>query len=452
MSDLVQIRRAWSPEAMPRTDAPKVYLETLGCQMNEADSAVIAGRLQAHGYVRVRDPAQADVVLLNTCAVRERAEERVYGRTSQLLQHRAHNPGLVIGITGCMAEHLRDKVRDTAPHVALVAGPDSYRRIAELVDRALAGEQVIDVALDREETYEGLDGIVDDDGVSGQVTIQRGCDKFCTFCVVPYTRGRERGVPPGEVLRQTRRLVSLGYREVVLLGQTVNSYRYEDVDFACLLRAVARVSGIERIRFTSPYPLDFSNAVIDVMASEPNICPHVHLPVQSGSDAVLARMRRGYDRAEFLQLVKRLRSAIPELAISTDIMVGFCAETEHDHELTLSLMREVKFDFAFMFQYSDRDITYASRHLNDDVPAEVKARRLRQIIELQEMHTRASHASRVGQREQVLVSGLSRRRDRMVGRTRRFQNVLLPSALARPGELVDVTISGTTGHSLIGEL
>jgi len=460
MSRLVQIRPSQGSAPEPSVPeitsdtipgAPRVYLETLGCQMNEADSAIIMGRLRAGGYVRVADPAAADVILLNTCAVREKAEERVYGRTSQLLRHRKERPGLVFGITGCMAEHLRDKVSQHAPHIAVVAGPDSYRRIADLVDRARDGERVIDVQLDKHETYDGLDGVPDDDGVSGQISIQRGCDKFCTFCVVPYTRGRERGVAPREVLRAARQLADRGYKEIVLLGQTVNSYTWEDVSFAALLRALVQIDGIERIRFTSPYPVDFSDELIAVMGAEPKICPYVHLPAQSGADAMLTAMKRGYTRAELLTLVRKLRAAMPGLALSTDLMVGFCGETEADHQDTLSLMDEVRFDQAFMFRYSDRGITYAARKLVDDVPGDVKGRRLQEVIDLQEQHTRASHQARVGGRERVLISGMSKRGDRQIGRTPAFYTVLLPLATGAPGTTVEVTITGSTGHSLIAD-
>lgn len=435
--------------SVPHADAPRVYVETFGCQMNEADSALIVGQLRRAGYRSVSGPEDADVVLVNTCAVREKAEARVYGRTSQLLQYRERNPRLIIGITGCMAEHLREKLETTAPHVSIVAGPDAYRDIATLVDKARRGERAIDVHLDKTEVYEGLDGVPNDDGVSGFVTIQRGCDKFCTFCVVPFTRGRERGVPPREVLRQVRTLVDHGYREVTLLGQTVNSYRYEDVEFADLLRAVARTPGLARVRFTSPYPRDFSDRVIDVMASEPTLCPYVHMPVQSGSDAVLERMKRGYDRREFVDLVARLRQAIPDIAISTDLLVGFCGETVAQHEETLSLMDEVRFDFAFMFRYSDRDITYAAKKLSDDVPEEEKIRRLQEVIERQEGHTRAAHDRRVGTVQEILVSGTAKRGDALVGRTRHFQNAILPLDAAKPGELVELTVTRSTGHSLV---
>ena len=456
MVDLVQIRRpgAREPEqaALVAPDAPAVYLETFGCQMNEADSALIAGQLRRAGYRAVTDPASADVILINTCAIREKAEDRVWGRTSQLLRHRADNPDLVIGITGCMAEHLKDKVAARAPYISLVAGPDSYRSIAELVDRARAGEAVVDVKLDKAEVYDQLDPHTDDDGVSGFVTIQRGCDKFCTFCVVPYTRGRERGVPPREVLRHARALAEHGYKEVVLLGQTVNSYVHEDVDFAALLRTVAEIDGIERIRFTSPYPVDFSPRVIEVIATEPKICPQVHLPLQSGSDVMLEQMRRGYSRQQFLDLVGALREAVPSIALSTDIMVGFCGETDRDHQQTLEVMREVRFDFAFMFSYSDRGITYASRKMTDDVPAEVKGARLRDVIDLQETHTRASHDAWVGNSLDVLVLGPSKRGDKTLGRAPTFHKVLLPPDAGARGSFVRARITGSTGHSLLADL
>jgi tRNA-2-methylthio-N6-dimethylallyladenosine synthase len=455
VSSLVSLRtpkaRGSEPTQAPEPDAPTVYLETFGCQMNVADTGVIAGRLGARGYRRVHDPAQADVILINTCAVREKAEDRVWGRASQLLDHRRRNPDLVIGITGCMAEHLKDRVAQRAPHIGLVVGPDGYREIADLVERARTGETVVETRLDRSEVYEGLDCTADDDGVSAFVTIQRGCDKFCTFCVVPFTRGRERGVPPREVLRAVRALAERGYREVVLLGQTVNSYRFEHADFADLLRAVHDVDGIERIRFTSPYPVDFSPRVIEAMATLPKICPQVHLPVQSGSDAVLERMRRGYSRAEFVALVQRLREAIPGLALSTDVLVGFCGETHEDHARTLELLDEVRFDSAFMFAYSDRGITHAARRLADDVAPELKKARLADVIARQNTFTRAAHDRRVGERARVLVSGPARRGDRLLGRTAHFQKVLMPLGSGERGDLCDVTITASTGHSLLAE-
>jgi tRNA-2-methylthio-N6-dimethylallyladenosine synthase len=456
VSDLVRIRvpSAAVParDGLPiDADAPAIYIETFGCQMNEADSALIVGQLCAAGYRRVDDPAAADVILVNTCAIREKAEERVWGRTSDLSRHRATNPDLVIGITGCMAEHLREKVAARSPHIRVVAGPDSYRNIASMLERARAGERVIDVALDKSEVYEGLDGVPDDDGVSGQVTIQRGCDKFCSFCVVPYTRGRERAVPPGEVLRAVRSLVQRGYREVTLLGQTVNSYRHEDVDFAMLLRAACRIEGLERIRFTSPYPRDVSPALIEAMAELPQVMPQLHMPLQAGSNAVLERMRRGYTREDFVDIVKRVRAAIPDIALSTDIMVGFCGETDDDHAQTLELMHEIRFAQAYMFAYSDRGITHAARRLEDDVPVDTKGERLRQVIALQEEHTRAAHAAQVGTSIEVLVAGPARRGDKIFGRSRHGYNTLLPSGAGARAQLTSAVVTASTGHSLLAE-
>ncbi|MEM9491210.1 MAG: MiaB/RimO family radical SAM methylthiotransferase, partial [Myxococcota bacterium] len=323
-----------------------VYIETYGCQMNVADSDLLTGILAGSGYRKTERAADADVILINTCAVREKAEERVYARARELNAHKKRRPGVVLAIAGCMAEHLKDRLLKRAPYVDIVAGPDSYRRVPELLARARSGADagaadstgrrssstqhgagLVDVQLDRDETYEGLSGAEGGDGVSGFVTIQRGCDKFCTFCVVPFTRGRERGSAPREILRQVRAYAEAGYREVVLLGQTVNSYRYEDVGFAELLRAVAEVDGIERIRFTSPYPVDFTSDVIAAIAEVDKVCKYVHLPVQSGSDRVLERMRRGYTVSDFRAIVYELRAAAPDIAISTDILTGFCGET-----------------------------------------------------------------------------------------------------------------------------
>jgi tRNA-2-methylthio-N6-dimethylallyladenosine synthase len=473
---LVQIRRSAGAHAAqtgisaaPGSDlisqdrggpGPRVYMETFGCQMNEADTALVLGRLGADGWVHVSEPNSADLILVNTCAVREKAEARVYGRTSQLLSHRAENPDLIIGIIGCMAEHLRDKLETRAPHIQLVAGPDSYRNIAGLARRALDGERAVDVELDKREVYEGLDGALagprEGDGICGFITIQRGCDKFCSFCVVPFTRGRERSVPPREVLRQAQRMAAAGIRELTLLGQTVNSYVWDQdgadpVDFATLVKAVAQIEGIDRIRFTSPYPVDFSPALIEVIANEPKVCPYMHLPVQAGSDAVLERMRRGYDVAGYKEIIRQLRAAVPDIAISTDIMVGFCGETEEDHAQTLALMTEIEFDFAFMFAYSDREITYASKKLVDDVPPEVKLRRLREVIEIQERHTRAKYDARIGIEEEILVVRPTKRGNKLMGRTARFQKVMLPLDSARSGDMVRRTITGSTGHSLIAD-
>ncbi len=458
MAPLVQIgRRQTDAPAAPAADPlrPAVYLETYGCQMNVADSDLLVGILAGAGYRRAETPDEAALLVLNTCAVREKAEERVLARANELAAHKKRRPGVVLAVVGCMAEHLKGKVAERAREVDLIAGPDSYRRIPALVAaRSAAGRvaaPLLDVKLDRAEVYEGLSGAEGGDGVSGFVTIQRGCDKFCTFCVVPYTRGRERGVPPREVLRQARAHADAGYKELVLLGQTVNSYRHEEADFADLLRAVARVDGIERIRFTSPYPVDFTDRVIEVLAGEPTVCKYVHLPVQSGSDDVLARMRRGYTVADFRDLCARLRDRVPGIAISTDILSGFCGETEADHAATLELMRELRFDFAFMFSYSEREMTYAARHLPDDVLAEVKKRRLRDIVALQETISAEVNAAQVGRRERVLVHAPSRRSDQeLLARTDGFKAVVIPKGDLRPGDLADVVIERSTMATLFG--
>jgi tRNA-2-methylthio-N6-dimethylallyladenosine synthase len=424
--------------------------------MNVADSDLLLGVLGEAGFRRADAADQADVVILNTCAVREKAEERVLARANELSALKRGRSDLVLAVVGCMAEHLKGKVAERAPHVDVIAGPDSYRRIAALVTERRGSPSkgpVIDVKLDKTEVYEGLSAAEGGDGVSGFLTIQRGCDKFCTFCVVPFTRGRERGVPPREVLRQARAYADAGYREVVLLGQTVNSYAHEDVDFADLLRAVARVDGIERIRFTSPYPVDFTDRVIDVLAGEPKVCRYVHLPVQSGSDRVLERMRRGYSVGDFRALVARLRERVPGIALSTDILSGFSAEDEDDHAATLALMAEVRFDFAFMFSYSERDMTYAARNLPDDVAPEVKKRRLREIVGLQESISSAVNAEQVGRRERVLVHGPARRSDdQVLARTAGFKAVVLPRGALRPGDTVDVVIERATMATLFGRV
>jgi tRNA-2-methylthio-N6-dimethylallyladenosine synthase len=446
----------------PAADAPRVYVETYGCQMNVADSDLIGSVLAEAGYAVAARADEADVIVVNTCAVREKAEERVIARAGELGAAKRRRPGTVLAIVGCMAEHLKDGLAERAPAVDVIAGPDSYRRLPDLLARSRAQlhrnaapgaapaapatlPPVIDVKLDKAETYEGLSGAAGGDGVSGFVTIQRGCDKFCTFCVVPFTRGRERGTPPREVLRQVRELADAGYREVVLLGQTVNSYRWDDVTFAELLRAVARVDGIARVRFTSPYPVDFTDDVIAALADEPKLCKYVHLPVQSGSDRVLDRMRRGYTVDGYRAIVAALRRAMPQIALSTDLLTGFSGETEDDHRATLDLMRELRFDSAFMFAYSERDLTYAAKKLPDDVPPAVKQRRLAEIVALQEQISAEVFAAHVGRRERVLVHGPSKRDPaQLMGRTDGFKTVILPPGVGAIGALIDVTIERAT--------
>jgi tRNA-2-methylthio-N6-dimethylallyladenosine synthase len=435
----------------PAADAPRVFVETYGCQMNVADTELIGGVLADAGYAPASRADDADVIIVNTCAVREKAEERVVARAAELGALKRKRPGTVLAIVGCMAEHLKEGLADRAPAVDVIAGPDSYRRMPDLLAAARAehAHPLVDIKLDKAETYEGLSGAIGGDGVSGFVTIQRGCDKFCTFCVVPFTRGRERGAAPREILRQVRELVDAGYKEVTLLGQTVNSYVWEDVTFAQLLRSVARVDGLERIRFTSPYPVDFTDDVVAAIAEEPKVCKYVHLPVQSGSDVVLDRMRRGYTVADYRAIVARLRAAMPDIALSTDILTGFSAETDEDHAQTLELMREIRFDSAFMFAYSERDLTFAAKKLPDDVPPEVKKRRLAEIVALQERISAEVFAAQVGKRERVLVTGPSKRDPaQLIGRTDGFKTVILPAGVGAIGEFVDVTIERATMATL----
>ena len=450
-----------------------MYVETYGCQMNVADSNLIGSILTDAGYRSVTSADGADVVLVNTCAVREKAEDRVIARAAELAALKRKRPELVLGIVGCMAEHLKDRLADRAPAIDVIAGSDSYRRMPELLAKArqhkpvvitaptthagdkakksVVGAGLLDVQLDKTETYDGLSGAIGGDGISGFVTIQRGCDKFCTFCVVPFTRGRERGLPPREVLRQTREFVDAGYREIVLLGQTVNSYQWEDVTFAQLLRAVAQIEGLERIRFTSPYPVDFTDDVIAAIAEEPKVCKYVHLPVQSGSDEVLTRMRRGYTVADYRAIVGRLRAAMPDIALSTDVLTGFCGETEEDHQATLALMSDIEFDSAFMFAYSERDLTFAAKKLQDDIPHATKQRRLAEIVALQEQVSARVFARQVGRKERVLVHGPSKRNpSEMMGRTDGFKSVILPAGVGARGDLVDVEIERATMATLFG--
>ncbi len=451
MSELIPLgKRADPVRTAPvlAADAPRVYVETYGCQMNVADSDLIGSVLATAGYETTDRADQADVMIINTCAVREKAEDRVLARASELAAIKRRRPGVVLAIVGCMAEHLKEGLATKAPAVDVIAGPDSYRRMPEMLAAARHGLQV-DIRLDKAETYDGLSGAIGGDGVSGFVTIQRGCDKFCTFCVVPFTRGRERGAPPREVLRQVRELADAGYREVTLLGQTVNSYAFEGVTFAELLRAVAKVDGIERIRFTSPYPVDFTADVIAAIAEEPKVCKYVHLPVQSGSDVVLERMRRGYTVEDYRNIVGALRAAMPQIALSTDILSGFSGETDDDHRQTLDLMRELRFDSAFMFSYSERDLTFAAKKLPDDITPAVKKQRLSEIVALQEKISAEVFTAHVGRNERVLVTGPSKRdRTQLVGRSDGFKSVILPAGVGAVGEIVEVQIKRATMATL----
>ncbi len=429
---------------MPR----KLYIETYGCQMNVADSQLIAGSLAAVGYVSTPTPDDADVILVNTCAIRENAETRIWGRLGTLALQKRSRPEVMLGVVGCMAQHLKDLIADRAPAVDLVVGPDAYRRLGEILEQD-RDAPFVDVRLDKRERYEGLDPTTDH-GVTAFLTVMRGCDKFCTFCIVPYVRGRERSLPLDEVVRGVRHLVSTGVREVTLLGQTVNAWRDGDREFADLLEAVAAVDGLQRVRFTSPHPADFTPRTIEVVADCPKVMPALHLPLQSASDRVLERMHRGYTFAQYRDLVARFREQVPHLALTTDLIVGFPGETLADHQQTLDCLDELRFDAAFMFQYSARSGTKAATW-EDDVPEAEKTRRLEQVIERQEAISKAVHAALVGQEYDVLVEGSAKRGNGWYGRTPQFKNTVFEAAVAPAvGEVVRVRVTDSTAHTLLG--
>ncbi|MBE3602833.1 tRNA (N6-isopentenyl adenosine(37)-C2)-methylthiotransferase MiaB [bacterium] len=424
-----------------------VWLETYGCQMNIADSQLVTAVLRRAGYAAAARPEDADVILLNTCAIREHAEERVIGRLGDLARLKQARPGMRLGLLGCMAQHNRAALIEKAPWLDLIAGPDAYRRLPEMLG-AERFDPAIDVRLDRGETYGDIAPEYAE-GVRAYVTAMRGCDKFCAFCVVPYVRGRERSVAPDDILREVRKLAASGVREIVLLGQTVNAYRHGETGFAALLRHVAAVDGIERIRFTSPHPSDMTPELIETMASEPKVQPYLHLPVQSGSDRVLAAMERGYTADEYLALVARLRAAIPELALSTDIIVGFHGEQDADFRATVELMRTVGYDSAFTFKYSVREHTRAFR-LGDSVGEEEKGRRLAEIIALQENISLERNRALIGREFPVLVEGPARRGGGMLaGKTPQFKTAVFPGhPEIAPGAIVRVRVESATAHSL----
>ena len=430
-------------QAQPR----RVFLETYGCQMNVADSELVSGVLSRHGYLRTPDPAEADVLLLNTCAIRERAEERVLGRLSELLRYKTARPAVQMGLLGCMASHLRDRLLDAAPYLDLIIGPDGYRDLPRLLEQ---GEDPrIDVRLDRGETYADLEPELAE-GPRAWLTVMRGCDKFCTFCVVPFTRGRERSLPPDAVLSQVEAAVALGKREIVFLGQTVNAYSAEGVDFAALLRRAAAIDGLERIRFTSPHPSNVSDDLIEAFADEPKIMPYMHLPLQSASNGVLEAMARDYKIEEYRDLLYRFREAVPSLALSTDIIVGFPGEEERDFEETAAFLEEVRYDFAYLFKYSPREGTRAFK-IPDSVSEEEKGRRLTRLIERQEQISFEKNRELIGAEVEVMVEGEARRNEGFVfGKSRNFKTTVFPDPGVTMGTVVRTRVESATAHTLKG--
>ncbi len=446
----------------------KLFIETYGCQMNVADSEVVASIMQTIGYELCETVEDADAVFMNTCSVRDNAEQKIYGRLQffQSVKNKGakspressqHNP-LIVGVLGCMAERVRDGLFEHGAD--LVAGPDSYLDLPNLVAAAEAGEKAVNVQLSTTETYKDIiPSRVGNSRISGFISIMRGCNNFCSYCIVPYTRGRERSRQVDSILNELHDLEQKGFKEVTLLGQNVNSYRYCDaqrqqgIDFADLLGIVADAAPGMRIRFSTSNPEDMSDKILETMAAHKNICHHLHLPVQSGSSAVLKKMNRKYDREWYLDRIAAVRRIIPDCGLSTDVFCGFCGETLDDHAQTLSLMREVGYDSAFMFKYSERPGTFAARHYADDVPEEEKIRRLNEIITLQNELSLESNRRDIGKTFEVLVEGYSKRsREQMCGRSQQNKMIVFPKGNAKPGELVMVRVTDASSATLLGEI
>ena len=432
----------------------QVYLETYGCQMNVSDSEIVASVLQDHGFGLTRDVHQADVILLNTCAIRENAEQKVRHRLSHFRARKRKTGGtLMIGVLGCMAERLRHKLLEQEKLVDLVAGPDAYRDLPRLLDQAHeTGQAAINVQLSREETYADIAPVrVDSNGVTAFVSIMRGCDNMCAFCVVPFTRGRERSRPAATILEECQQLINDGYKEVTLLGQNVNSYRDGDVSFAELLFRVSLLAPDFRIRYSTSHPKDCTDELLHVHRERDNVCNYIHLPVQHGNSDVLQRMRRGYTADEYLDLIERARTICPGVSLSTDIITGFCGETETEHRDTLALLEHVRYDHAYMFMYSERPDTYAARKYRDDIPPHTKKRRLTEVIQLQNTIALSNNQSEVGRTHTVLVEGTSRRStDQLRGRTDTNKMVVFDRQHYAKGQYADVQITGCTSATLLG--
>ena len=434
---------------------PKVYIETYGCQMNVNDSEVILSILQDAGYALTEDIENAQVILANTCSIRDNAEQRIWGRIDQFKLQKRKRDGVVIGIVGCMAERLKDKLLEA---VDIVAGPDSYRNLPQLLEAVRPDNPQIDVLLSHEETYADIAPVrMDRNGVSAFISIMRGCNNVCSYCVVPYTRGAERSRDPYTIVKEAQSLYENGYKEVTLLGQNVDSYMWIDkedqsrnVNFASLMKMVAQISPELRVRFSTSHPKDISDEVIYTMAEYENICNHIHLPVQSGSSIMLEKMRRKYNREWYLERVEKIRSVIPDCGITTDVIAGFCGETEQDHMDTLSLMEQVVFDSAFMFAYSERPGTLASRKYPDDIPYSTKTARLNEIIELQGRMSLKSNKREVGKVLKVLVEGQSKRNpDDLCGRAGSNKMCVFPSRGEKAGDYCHVEVVSATSATLL---
>lgn len=446
----------------------KLFLESYGCQMNFSDSEIVASILKEQGFSTTNDFTEADVIFVNTCAIRENAEQRVRKRLTEFRSVKKHNPDLVVGVLGCMAERLKEKFLDEEKIVDIVVGPDAYRDLPNLIGKVEGGHKAVNVILSKEETYADITPVrLDSNGVTAFISIMRGCDNMCSFCVVPFTRGRERSRDPQSILNEAKELFEKGYREVTLLGQNVDSYiwaggglkkeilteeqRVNATTFANLLEMVAKISPDLRIRYSTSNPRDMTDDVLHVMAKYDNICKYIHLPVQSGSSRVLEMMNRGYTREFYMERINAIRRILPDCGISSDIITGFCSETEEDHQQTLSLMEWAEYDFSYMFAYSERPKTLAERKFKDDVPEEVKKRRLQEVIELQQKLSEQTTKRHLGKVQRVLVENTSKKSaDRWMGRNSQNVVVVFPKENFKPGDYADVLIETCTATTLIG--
>lgn len=434
----------------------KFYIETYGCQMNVADSELVANILINNNMEITNDYKKADIVLINTCAVRDKAEQRIIGRLGFFKSAKRTNPNLKIGVLGCMAQRMKKQLIDEQIVVDFVMGPDTYKRLPEILSKVNAGERMLDVILSKEETYDDLKPFrYNENKISGFVSISRGCNNMCAFCIVPFTRGRERSRDPKSILAEVVDMKNDGYKEVTLLGQNVDKYNWHDgeIKFANLLEMVAKKAPQMRVRFATSYPQDMTDEVLHVIANYGNVCNYIHLPVQSGSNAVLKNMKRGYTREWYLNRIDAIRRIIPDCSISTDMISGFCGETEQDHQQTLDLMKQVKYDYAYMFKYSVRPNTYAARNLPDDVEEEIKSRRLSEVIELQNELSQQSNTRDLGKTFEVLVEGTSKRDKNMLyGRNSQNKVVIFKGDSSLIGSFIDVKIKSSTQATLLGEL
>jgi len=438
----------------------KLYIESYGCQMNFSDSEIVSSILFEQGFDTTDQLDGADLVLLNTCSIREKAEQTVRMRLKQINGHKKRNPGLLVGVLGCMAERLKSKFLEEEKLVDLVVGPDAYRDLPQLIQQVDGGQKAVNVLLSREETYADITPVrLNSNGVSAFISIMRGCDNMCSFCVVPFTRGRERSRDTHSIVQEAKDLVTQGYKEVTLLGQNVDSYKWacedgtEQVNFAQLLERVALISPELRVRFSTSHPKDITDEVLHTMARYENICKYIHLPAQSGNSRILKLMNRTYDRPWYEERVQAIRRILGEdCAISTDMISGFCSETEEEHQDTLSLMELVKYEMAYMFFYSERPGTLAARKLEDDVPLEVKKRRLAEVIALQQQHSRERNLRGVGKVHKVLVENFSKRsQEHLSGRNSQNQVVIFPKKHYKKGDYVNVLVHESTTNTLLGE-